>query len=67
MPGHFKILAEWRGRSQTVLAERDVSGNRANRTPYRVQIIETHRFKSEQNAMEFCRKEFGLKWQSETK
>ena len=67
MAGHYKILSEWRGRSQTVLAERDMSGDRTIRNPYRVQIIITHKFRSEKNLLEFCRKEFGMEWQLETK
>ena len=67
MAGHYKILSEWRGRSQTVLAERDMSGDRTIRNPYRVEVIEVHRFRNEKNMLEFCRKEFGMSWEPETK
>ena len=67
MGGHYKILSEWRGRGKVVLAEKDVSGDRANMNPYRAQIVETHRFRSEKNLLEYCKREFKMSWEPETK
>ena len=59
--GRVFILNEWHGRDRTVLIERLYDNTMR---PFRVRIIQDHRFATEQAARDFCTREFpAMEWE----